>query len=262
MTLRTDGTEDYLPLGDLAPGFGEFKPPATLELGRQEVRLRFDDGTGITRLFFKDSTTLTWEREGDAAGEPSIAEETYEAFLVAPGLYFVDWVRRTRTPESFTLALDMGRGRATLVVSTLVRGETGRFRVNQDFRHACVHPPTPGFSVGPHERTGDLVGKRLVYTYSSVHTYEHIYLNEDRYTWHCLSGPEKGLADTERCATYKIAPDLYLFTWWERVVPCGAVVIVNLQQGRSYGKLFGLDDTAGVINFRMASYATVRRPTT
>jgi hypothetical protein len=261
MKRRKDDMDEYLPFGDLALGFSEFKPAPSGDLAGKDLRLRFDGDRGALKVLFKDHRSLTWEQE-EATGKTESGEDAYEALLVDEGIYFVDCVKRRRPGESITVALDLGSSRATVVVSTLMRLESGRFRVKQDFLHAAINPPSPDFKVAPHEPTKDLLGKRIKYTYSSLHVYEHIYLNEERYTWHCLSGPEKGLADTEHCATYKIVPDIYLFAWWEKIVPCGAVVMVNLKQERSFGKLFGLDDSGGVINFGMASYAKLLNQTT
>ena len=111
-------------------------------------------------------------------------------------------------------------------------------------------------SVVPHERTTDLIGKRIKYAYSSKHVYEHIYLNDRFYTWHCLAGVEKGLADTEICDYFKIAPDVYLFTWREKVMPTFGVVLINFKEMRSNGKTFGLDVASGkIINFNLGSRA-------
>ncbi len=55
--------------------------------------------------------------------------------------------------------------------------------------------------------------------------YEHIYLNENLYNWHCISGSEKGLSETDECFYYKIDSNLYLFVWIEIVIP--ALGIVN-----------------------------------
>ena len=86
--------------------------------------------------------------------------------------------------------------------------------------------------------------------------YEHIYLNERFYTWHCLTGAEKGLADTEVCNYFKIDPDIYLFTWSEKIMPTFGLVVINLKEMRSNGKTFGLDITSGkFINFTMGSLA-------
>ncbi len=257
-----DETEDWLPIGGLEPGFDENKPPRTEELAGKELTFLFETDRAMVRYDFRDANTLAWEAlEGPEKG--ATGEETYEAIRVAPDIYFIDYLRKSRPGQSVNMALDLGAGRATLVVGTLVEEEKGIYRVRQEFLHTAVNPSSPNDKVIPHERSMDLVGKRVKYTYSSTHAYEHVYLNDHRYTWHCLSGPEKGLADTEHCDCFKIAPDVYLFTWWERVVPCEAVVMINLEEMRSIGKLFGLDtDSNEIINFTMGSYAELLNVTT
>jgi hypothetical protein len=66
------------------------------------------------------------------------------------------------------------------------------------FEHAAIDGPFPD-ATSRHERTGNLVGERIEWVYSSKDAYEHIYLNENTYCWHCIAGNEKGLADTDRC---------------------------------------------------------------
>lgn len=61
-----------------------------------------------------------------------------------------------------------------------------------------------------HEDTRELIGKRIEYMYSDSERYEHVYLNERLFTWHCLAGAEQGLADTERCRYLKIVDRLYI----------------------------------------------------
>ena len=93
----------------------------------------------------------------------------------------------------------------------------------------------------PHLPTDELVGKRVQYVYSQTEAYEHIYLNEDLYTWQCLRGSEQGLADTDRCHYRRIADGLYLFVWREKVIPTLGVVLVDWACKRSNGKLFGYE---------------------
>jgi hypothetical protein len=257
-----DETEEWLPIGGLEPGFDEYKLPATDEIAGMELKFSFDVDGSITNYLFRNADSLTWEvLEGPEKG--TSGQETYEAIRVAPDIYFVDFLKKSKPGQSLNIALDLGARKATLVVGTLVQEQGGPYRVKQDFLHAAINPSSPDEKVIPHERSTDLVGKRVKYTYSSTHAYEHVYLNDHRYTWHCLSGPEKGLADTEHCDCFKIAPDVYLFTWWERVVPCEAVVMINLQEMRSTGKLFGLDTDSGkMINFTMGSYAKLLNVTT
>lgn len=246
--------QEWLPIGGLEPGFDEHKPPATEALAGKQFDLHSDADGRTVRYVFKDGRSLTWEvLQGAESG--TSGQETYEAIRVAPEIFFLDFVRQRPPRQSFTFALDFSSMRATAVIGTLVE-EGGRYRVKQDFVHSSINPSSSQACAKPHERSRDLVGKRIKYTYSSMHAYEHVYLNEHRYTWHCLSGPEKGLADTEHCTCFKIAPDIYLFTWWERVVPCHAVVMVHLKEMRSTGKLFGLDtDNGKIINFTMGAYA-------
>jgi len=257
-----DETEDWLPIGGLEPGFDENKPPRTEELVGKELEFLFETDRAIIRYVFRDASTLDWEAlEGPEKGASD--QETYEAIRVATNIYFVDFLKKSKPGQSVNMALDLGARKATLVIGTLVQEQEGLYRVRQEFLHATVNPSSPDEKVIPHERSTDLVGKRVKYTYSSTHAYEHVYLNDHRYTWHCLRGPEKGLADTEHCDCFKVAPSVYLFTWWERVVPCEAVVMINLDEMRSIGKLFGLDtDSKEIINFTMGSYAELLNVTT
>ena len=90
----------------------------------------------------------------------------------------------------------------------------------------------------PHVPTDELVGKRVQYVYSQTEAYEHIYLNENLYTWQCLRGSEKG-SPTPIAATTGIGEELYLFVWREKIVPTLGVVLVDWRRKRSNGKLFG-----------------------
>ena len=102
-----------------------------------------------------------------------------------------------------------------------------------------------------------MIGKRVQYTYSPTECYEHIYLNADFYTWQCLRGAEKGLADTDRCQYYKLGELLYLFVWREKIVPTLGVVVVDYSAWRSSGKIFGYrgNDFDRLENFYMGAYA-------
>ncbi|WP_311196791.1 MoaF C-terminal domain-containing protein, partial [Pseudomonas protegens] len=76
------------------------------------------------------------------------------------------------------------------------------------------------------------------YIYSASEAYEHTYLNANFYSWQCLRGLEHGLADTDRCHYSKIAEQLYLFDWREKIVPTLGLVLIDLKSGRSDGKIF------------------------
>jgi hypothetical protein len=41
------------------------------------------------------------------------------------------------------------------------------------------------------------------------------------YSWQCLAGPERGLADTDEVSVWELRPGIYVFAWRKKVVPCG-----------------------------------------
>ncbi len=92
---------------------------------------------------------------------------------------------------------------------------------------------------------------RNQYTYSPTERYEHIYLNDNFYAWQCLDGVEKGLADVDRCHYVQVAEDLYLFVWREKIIPTLGVILIDLQQMRTDGKIMGYQgsDFGALSNF-------------
>ena len=137
---------------------------------------------------------------------------------------------------------------------TSVKTEFFRAAVDRPFVHdGALQAPTT-----------EMVGKRYQYIYSKTEAYEHIYLNENLYNWHCLAGIEKGLADTDRCHYYKIEDALYLFVWREKIIPTLGVVLIDWQQMKTTGKLFGYepDDFSSISNTPVGAYATRLNDTT
>jgi hypothetical protein len=84
-------------------------------------------------------------------------------------------------------------------------------------------------------------------------------LNDAFYTWHCLAGSEQGLADTDRCHYRKIAPDLYLFVWREKIVPTLGIVVVDLAQSKTTGQILGYRgfDFGAVTSFPVGARARI-----
>ncbi len=114
----------------------------------------------------------------------------------------------------------------------------------------------PGF-------TDELIGMRNMYTYSPTERYEHIYLNDNFYAWQCLDGVEKGLADVDRCHYVKVAEQLYLFVWREKIIPTLGVVMIDLQGMRTDGKILGYQgsDFSALSNFAVGAHAQVLNTT-
>ena len=243
--------------------------PSSSDLSGTSVRHHYEDGT-VTCFAFKNDLDLLWEVEaGPAAG--ATGRESYFATSPREGLYLVDYVAATERATTVSHVLDLARGAATVVVGTLPAEadvQKSAFRlalegsdlpaVGARFLRAAIDRPFAPDSHG-HAPTSELVGKRVRYVYGPTETYEHIYLNENLYTWQCLAGREKGLADTDRCHYWRIADQLYLFVWRERVVPTLGLVLVDWRTMRSSGKIFGYEssDFGTLSNTPVASAATL-----
>jgi MoaF C-terminal domain/MoaF N-terminal domain len=259
----------WISVGELAEAFGpdNFTPSATADLAGATHVLNLEDGGSVEYAFMSEER-LAWEVGGGEA-EGARGEARYFAAKVRDGVYLVDFVAQRVPPTSVTLALDLGRGIATRIVGTLPdSADVGhslmaRITAGQEltavtaaFSSAAVDAPFTA-DTPRHQPTGELVGRRVEYAYSPTERYEHIYLNEDFFTWHCLSGWEKGLGDTDRCRHFKLAEQLYLFVWREKIVPTLGVLAIDFSAMRTMGKIFGhaQGGSAGVVDFPVGARA-------
>lgn len=218
MTDLSD-TSTWLPLDGLEPGFDANKPATSDHLAGRTLTLR--------------------DRDNRPASYDMTDPDTYEAFEVDDHLYYVQLRADTGPDETVSLILDLATGRSVTITSTI--GASGTPRVRQSFVPGTIDGiQTRG---APAEPTIDLIGRRVMWTYSPQHSYEHLYLSPHWYTWQCLAGPEVGLADTDEQTTLVIRPGIYVFAWREKVVPCASVTIAdhrNVRDIRSVGMLYGV----------------------
>jgi len=259
---------EWITVGALADGFA---PEAFLlpdaDLAGQTLTLNFSNGWSIPHRFDKD--TLHW----NAADGSSSGSAAYRATSVRPDVYFVDFLKKEDGQDwSVTLVLDIKAGAFTAVLGRLptadalkttvlytrARNSQPLTQVEAQFIHGTIDKPWQDGAC-PHALTDELIGLRNRYRYSPNEVYEHIYLNENFYTWQCLKGVEKGLAETDLCHYYKIADALYLFVWREKIIPTLGVVMIDLKQHRSDGKICGYADDrlSQLANFRMASHCDI-----
>ncbi|MDQ0708934.1 hypothetical protein QFZ52_001586 [Arthrobacter woluwensis] len=242
-------TSTWLPLDGLAPGFDANKAPHDAGLAGQVVVVTDERGTSVTHEFTDSEVTWDYQPGPDDSLEAHQGTDAYEAFLVDDGLYFVQFHHRFRPDQAVSLVLDLRDGRALSVLSTILDEDrpAGATRVRHDFGPAVIAgAEVSGAAPAP---TSSLIGRRVVWDYSPEHAYEHIYLSEQWYTWQCLAGPEKGLADTDENSVWEVRPGIYVFAWREKVIPCASVTIADHRDAsaiRSHGVLFGLDETGEV----------------
>ena len=263
------GDLDFVQVGELAKGIARAEMPLVDDLAGRSMQLDFEDGSAA-RIVFGGPRELSWEMTaGKAVG--SSGEESCWAVSPRPGIYLVDWLSSVEPATSVDLVLDFNSGSATVLVGRLpaeAEVARGTFALANEgaeltfvrvaFLRAAIDKP---FSPQDHAHapTDEMVGKRVMYVYGPTEAYEHIYLNDKLYSWQCLKGIEKGLADTDRCHSYKLGEQLYLFVWREKIVPTLGVVVADWQAMRSVGKIFGYEsnDFGKLMNVPIAAEATL-----
>lgn len=256
----TSSPSDWISVADLEKGFApeSYALDHSADLGGQRLALH-DADDHIRRLTIEQG-----QIQIDDGPQISVRITS-----VRQGIYLLDWLEdSTGRQVSMSLVLDTLTQSYTQIVGHMPRLDeinTGLYAralsgraltdVNISVSHGSVNR---SFSAGacPHALTTELIGKRNLYRYSPTEVYEHIYLNAHFYTWRCLKGVEQGLCDTDACHYYKIADQLYLFIWREKIVPTLGLVMVDEMNHRSDGKIFGVGDTeqAPLSNFPVASY--------
>ena len=243
-TLNPADTSTWLPLDGLAPGFDANKAPHTTALAAREVNVSAENGTRIGHRFSENRVEWDYVPGSDDDTPASSGSDAYEAFEVDEDLYFVQFHHENLPSEAVSLIVDLRYGRVLSIVSRILDAEPGRTRVQHFFAPAQID----GLAVTGEEPspTTDLVGRRVEWVYSPEHAYEHVYLSSHWYSWQCLAGPERGLADTDENSVWEVRPGIYVFAWREKVIPCASVTIADhrdVNAIRSHGVLFGLDES-------------------
>ncbi|MDS0525816.1 molybdenum cofactor biosynthesis F family protein [Clostridium sp. SHJSY1] len=265
---------DFPTVEELSKGFSEFKLSQANELVGTKVILNYENGYEVIYEFL-DNETIRVKCINEKLEEK--VSSIYTVVAPRKRIYIIDFIWSFGETKSFTTVIDFNKNIATTLIAQLPnkeevsisqfeRGDKGLplTSVKAEFVHASIDTKFNSNTL-KHEFTSDLIGKRILFKYSSKDTYEHIYLNENYYTWHCVSGIEKGLCDTDRCFYLKIEENLYWFTWLERVVPTVGTVVedLDLNKMRSYGKIYGYEsyEIGKVTNFPIGSYGTMLNKT-
>ncbi|QNE35405.1 MoaF C-terminal domain-containing protein [Leifsonia shinshuensis] len=221
----------------LGTGFAANKAVPTDELAG--LRLSLTDGDRTTEYVFDSATELRWRSGGD--GDRYHAE-TYEALKPAVGLYVVGFSSSEDSSSAVELAIDVTHGRALVLHQRLEATAPGVPSVVQVTELPSVTGGPAGTTTAEFEpigRSSDLNGVRALWEYSADDVYEHIYLNDEWYVWHCLAGEEYPLADTDPCRVYKLRDGIYALTFSEKVLSMGALMVLDFDGLRSYCAAFG-----------------------
>ena len=196
---------------------------------------------------------LAWTLPDGATGEITIGsdgkiaefrspqnsnEVSAEIFELAEALFYTSF------------PLDDGRRALTLIVDRLngrvIEIESRRPGANEDTHRAQVKIregklQSAENDLEPLSATERMAGVRLTAHYSEEIAYEHIYLNAHRVTWHGVTGPEAGIADTEYYDAYELRDDIYLVSWSEKVLTTHMIFLFNFDTGHEIGTIFGYE---------------------
>ncbi|MEV8273034.1 molybdenum cofactor biosynthesis F family protein [Microbacterium sp. NPDC077184] len=252
-------TRTWLPLDGLAPGFDAAKAEPTDDLAGRTITVLDDRGTRITHTFGDGSVVWTYEPGTGDATRAESKTDACEVFRVDDDLYYAQFPHAHDPSRAVSLILDLRSGHALSIISVLGAAAAGTTAVQQLFAPARIEGiEARGDAPAP---TTELIGRRVLWVYSPQHAYEHVYVSPHWYTWQCLAGPERGLADTDENTVWRIRPGIFVFAWREKVIPCGSVTIAdhrNQKALRSYGVLFGADEAGtGQTHFTFGAHGSL-----
>ena len=174
---------------DYAADMAYHRLPATDALVNEEMKLTLDSGEAL-ELQFAKAHEVNWKSGSDSG------TDWYEAILVAPQTYYIDMTFARKFRECRTFFVNTETRRVLSVHTVMREGDVGNEpRAIQDFVPGVLGDPSiPPTGMKPCP-TRDLIGLRALYTYNPNQCFEHIYLNGERYAWHCIVGPLKGESD-------------------------------------------------------------------
>lgn len=250
--------EDWPVVSAMLNGFGDPSLPASSALVGQTIDIRYDNGWTIRHEFSSDHQ-LTWTIvHGEGEGEAG--SHQYRAVEARPGIQVIDFLKGEGVEtHDVTLIVNLDDGRVTTADSSIYLNPGGG-RTTTQFLSGRIAGTG---EIEPRRRTEALVGKRIYYRYSATERYEHIYLNNGTFVWHCIDGAERGLADADKTRTFELAEDLYILFWTESVMAVESFLVVDLANTRSIGRMFCWEnESSAVVHIPFDSKFTVLNETT
>lgn len=260
--------ELYLAYDFCDEGLDQNRGPTTTALSGTSYQL-FDSKATVPELSldFDAEGTVSWCRRSQVSGKAP-----YSAVEVRPGTFFVDWLSVDDHRLSVSLVLRHSDGGAALMWNQLPHGEHAkpnlfeRIRNTHDLSAARADVHNLGINATPMGKfakpTSDLVGKRVLCSYGSG-SFEHVYLNQDVFCWHCVAGSGAGAADVDPYHQFRVDDNLYLLVWREKIAPAIGVVLLDFDCMRSNGKLHyeKLTKPGTVVNYLVGAQLTLLNET-
>lgn len=221
--------EEWPDVSVMLDGFGAPGLPASDVLVGTALRID-DDNDSTVEYRFDSIDEMTWAFDGGERGSAR-----YRSVEARPRIHVIDFLTgEGEHTHNVTMVVNLDDGRVTTADTGIVPVD-GELRTRTAFLSGRVQGMG---EIEPREPSDALVGKRIYYRYSDTERYEHIYLNSGTFVWHCIDGGEKGLADVDETRTFELADDIYIFAWFENVMPVDSFLVVDLAQRRSIGRMF------------------------
>jgi hypothetical protein len=238
---QREGETDYK-YEDYASKVAVNRLPQTSALVNQTMKITPDKGASF-ELTFAERNKVVWQSGSEGGAD------WCEAVEVAPQTYFIDmtFADRPRQSQTFVVCLQT---RQVLGIRTIMReGDVGREpRAAHEFSPGVLGDPAVPPTGRKPAATRDLIGLRGLYDYGPEQCFEHIYLNSERYAWHCIVGPLRGQGDVDLSTVYKFDDNQYIFAFREFGLPVSTVFFYNWDQMRSTGKFFAIGEDGLIAN--------------
>jgi hypothetical protein len=240
-----------LTLDQLAREFDGHKAPTSNNVVDREIVVTNVHASRVWHRF--DSSTVKWSYE-PGAGDPhpvASGRSDYEAFDIAPGLVYTQFHHRVDVPNTaISLVLDFESGHSLAVVSAIPEPADDPTRVQHKFLLGQIEGlETRGPEPAP---TAVLLGRRVRWTFSDEHSYEHAFVRPDAFTWQRVAGPGATCAETCECTAYQLRPGIFAVAARKKEIACSSVTIADYRDTacpRSHGAIFGLDETGAARHF-------------
>lgn len=144
--------------------------------------------------------------------------------------------------------------RRVISIRSIVRDQVpdGETKITQEFLVGDIMDGVPSGELPG--TTRELIGYRSINVYSPNHTYEHTYINSQRYAWQCLNGVQRGHGDMDYSTAYKLEDNMYIFAFREKIIPTASVFYFDYDLGRCTGKFIGITKEGKIENSRAGAY--------
>ena len=194
-------------------------------------------------LEFVEHNKVIW-KSGNEGGT-----DWCEVVEVAPVTYFIDMTFASEPHQCQTFIINTDTRRVLGVRTIMREGDVGKEpRAVQQFVPGVLGDPSVAPSGRKPSPTRDLIGLRALYIYNPNQVFEHVYLNAQRFAWHCVVGPLRGEADVELTTTYKFDDNQYILSWRETGLPVATVFFHNWDQMKETGKFFAIGEDGAIAN--------------